>query len=1001
MTITRPGTGIASPRGSEWHRWDPHLHAPGTALNDQFGGQWDEYLTAIEQSSPRIHALGITDYYSIRTYQEVRAQKVRGRLPDVGLIFPNVEIRLSIKTERTAVNFHLLFSPIDPNHVSEIEGLLAKFHCDIDNRRWHCAYDQLVALGKKDNQAITDDQRAFEAGANLFKVDFDDLCDLHHRDAWFREHCLFAVAGGSDGTSGLQREDSFRGIRANLERRAHIIFSNNATDRNFWLGETSKATPSSIERRLGALKPCLVGSDAHKVATIRDLPNTRMCWIKGDLTFDGLRQAVVEPAERVFIGGQSPEAETPPRAIQAVLAQESPWLGTPNVPINTGMVAIIGPRGSGKTALSELVAAGGGALPRPLPKSSFLNRARDPDDLLGDCRVELHWRDGTKTSAPFEPPNDWVDEDTPLSAVRYLSQQFVDQLCSGGGLATGLRDEIERVIFEQTPPTERHGTATFSELRDFLVGPIRERRQGFREAVNAYCDRIADEKRIQQSLARLEAEQAKQEAHLLLLRKELEGLVPELDPTLATRLQELEVAFGEVTAAVATLKTREKSLVDLKEAADLLRTHGEPERYRKMRAAFGQTGLSEGEWDAFRLRFDGDPAAVIDQALKRVRQDIGRTTSDPDAEELAKITGVMKRWPLDLLSRERDAARKLAGLEAERLQKYQERQKTLREQVEAIKRRADDIVQAKGAGDRLRQLKHDRQEAYRSMFATFEDEYAILERLYQPLQLNLASAEGALAKMRFVIRRSVDLAAWAEPGESMLDLRSRGAFQGRGELARQATGVLLQPWRFGSAEDAAAAVERFMEQYGDDFKIAMPSQERRDGGVSWLQRLGTWMFGVDHISIAYALEYEGVPIERLSPGTRGVVLLLLYLAIDTTDRRPLLIDQPEDNLDPYSVQQDLVPHFREARKRRQIIIVTHNANLVVNTDVDQVIIASAAPAQAGRLPEIRYRSGALEHPEIRNAVCAILEGGERAFLERERRYRLHWESVVAPPSTTT
>jgi len=101
----------------------------------------------------------------------------------------------------------------------------------------------------------------------------------------------------------------------------------------------------------------------------------------------------------------------------------------------------------------------------------------------------------------------------------------------------------------------------------------------------------------------------------------------------------------------------------------------------------------------------------------------------------------------------------------------------------------------------------------------------------------------------------------------------------------------------------------------------------------------------------------------------------MYLAIDKSDRRPLLIDQPEENLDPKSVFDDLVPHFREVRKRRQIIIVTHNANLVVNTDADQVIVASCEPAEPGKLPSIEYTSGSLENPEIRSAVCDILEGG--------------------------
>ncbi|MBZ5523012.1 MAG: ATP-binding protein, partial [Acidobacteriia bacterium] len=106
-----------SSRGSLWHRWDPHLHAPGTLLNDQFSGDWEKYLSRIESSSPTIEALGITDYFAIRTYKEVLDWKSKGRLAKIGLIFPNIEMRLDIKTEKKRpINIHLLMSPDDSDH---------------------------------------------------------------------------------------------------------------------------------------------------------------------------------------------------------------------------------------------------------------------------------------------------------------------------------------------------------------------------------------------------------------------------------------------------------------------------------------------------------------------------------------------------------------------------------------------------------------------------------------------------------------------------------------------------------------------------------------------------------------------------------------------------------------------------------------------------------------------------------------------------------------------
>jgi energy-coupling factor transporter ATP-binding protein EcfA2 len=151
------------------------------------------------------------------------------------------------------------------------------------------------------------------------------------------------------------------------------------------------------------------------------------------------------------------------------------------------------------------------------------------------------------------------------------------------------------------------------------------------------------------------------------------------------------------------------------------------------------------------------------------------------------------------------------------------------------------------------------------------------------------------------------------------------------------------------------------------------------------------LFSTDHITVRYEISYDGVDIRKLSPGTRGIVLLLLYLALDDADDRPLILDQPEENLDPKSVFDELVSLFIAARAKRQVIMVTHNANLVVNTDADQIIIANAGSHPTGGLPPISYVAGGLEDADIRKAVCDILEGGEDAFRERARRLRVRLE----------
>ena len=116
---------------------------------------------------------------------------------------------------------------------------------------------------------------------------------------------------------------------------------------------------------------------------------------------------------------------------------------------------------------------------------------------------------------------------------------------------------------------------------------------------------------------------------------------------------------------------------------------------------------------------------------------------------------------------------------------------------------------------------------------------------------------------------------------------------------------------------------------------------------------------------------------ELSMGERAIVLLKILLALDD---KPLLIDQPEEHLDNRYIYSELMPAFRNAKTKRQIIIATHNANLVVNTDAEQIIVAEHANGV------LSYTAGTLEDLSIRDKITTILEGGDKAFEKREQKY---------------
>lgn len=129
------------------------------------------------------------------------------------------------------------------------------------------------------------------------------------------------------------------------------------------------------------------------------------------------------------------------------------------------------------------------------------------------------------------------------------------------------------------------------------------------------------------------------------------------------------------------------------------------------------------------------------------------------------------------------------------------------------------------------------------------------------------------------------------------------------------------------------------------------------------------------------ITYRGKSLDKLSVGQRGTVYLCLKLATGAFSK-PIIFDQPEDDLDNKFIVDDLINIFRELKKYRQLIIVTHNANLVVNSDSEQVIVASNEDER------LKYFSGSLENPTIIKSVCDILEGGMVAFEQRRNKYNI-------------
>jgi ABC-type lipoprotein export system ATPase subunit len=994
MRELRQVSGPADSRGSIWRRWDPHIHTPGTIMNDQFGpGAWEGYLTRIETSEPRIEALGVTDYCSLDRYVEMLTHVAAGRLSDVHLLFPNVELRLPVETAATKpVNIHLLFSPDQPDHVEQARRFLRGLKFAYLGEQYACEREDLIRLGRKHKPELVEDNAALEAGTNQFKVTPDALKAALESSLWAQENIVIAVAGGSnDGTSGLRSQDaSMEATRVEIERMSNIIFSSQPAQRVFWLGEGA-AAKEQIESKWGGVKACMHGSDAHDLDAVGNPDDNRYTWIKGDATFESLRQACIEPGERVIVAESPPEGALDYRTIKSLAVAGADWLSTPDLALNRGLVAVIGARGSGKTALTDLIAAASNAASADRTSNqSFLRRA---EGHLNGLRLTLAWADGSAPGTTLPMGN--ADGEPPR--VQYLSQQFVEQLCSSEGITDELLAEIERVIFEAHAYESRLGAATFHELLDLKAGPGRLKRQHAHEDIDGIARKIETEREASAGLVGLKTKLIQVQTGITADKTARQGLISRGGEERAEQLGRINLALTILQAKVEALTRKKQALDALAAEVENLKIRRLPSIKTDLVTAHASAGLTEHEWSQFDLAFEGKPQDVVQRRLTEATLEIATLNGPVVLKPSAPIQGVTPFIPagitpsqatLNALRAEAWRLGELIGLDAARSKQLTDLNAKINQAESQAETLKEQIATAEGASGRIALLIAQRKDAYAAIFDGFAEEEAQLAGLYAPLGTMLAEQTGTLGKLSFTVRRIVDAETWARQGESLLDLRTTGRFRGHGELLKVVREELLPAWASGTSAEVATAMAKFREAHdGDIIEHARASRTDPVGYRQWGAQIAEWLNGTEHISVQYGVQYDGVDIEQLSPGTRGIVLLLLYLSVDALDDRPLIIDQPEENLDPKSIFDELVHRFRSARMRRQIIIVTHNANLVVNTDADQVIVASAGAHRPGHLPEITYTSGGLENPAIREQVCEILEGGRRAFEERARRFR--------------
>ncbi|GLI99065.1 hypothetical protein Sbs19_28830 [Sphingobium sp. BS19] len=438
-----------------------------------------------------------------------------------------------------------------------------------------------------------------------------------------------------------------------------------------------------------------------------------------------------------------------------------------------------------------------------------------------------------------------------------------------------------------------------------------------------------------------------------------------------------------------------QALLSLQNDVSDFRTNRAPMALRTTKQHFVGAHLDDKAWEVFRQTYVGNVDGTLTERLAKAERETTawRGKELPrkatDQESYVADGAELKRLSLGELEAEIGRIQRLINVDTDTANRLRTITNKIGDENASLKRLKESLADCEGAAARTTQLQSDREKAYLRVFESIVAEEQVLHTLYRPLMDRLSQAPGTLRKLSFSVSRHADVHRWAAEGEGLFDKRRTGPFKGVGTLEAWANALLKPAWESGDPTAVAEAMAGFRQAHQAELLdlSEVPRSQQADYR-SWLKRFAKWLYGTSHIQISYSIDYEAVDIRKLSPGTRGIVLLLLYLALDDSDDRPLIIDQPEENLDPKSIFDELVKLFIDAKNVRQVIMVTHNANLVVNTDADQVIVAFSGTHTPGKLPPIRYLSGGLENAEMRKHVCDILEGGDRAFKERARRLRV-------------
>ena len=992
-------------RGAAWRIWDLHVHTPASIVQN-YGADddqtWERFIAELEALPEDISVIGINDYWFLEGYERVIAAKSSGRLNNIEAIFPVIEMRLDqfggTDGNLSRVNLHVVFDPELTTSVIRaqfIGALQSKVTLSPSNQgvEWQgvITRDSLEDLGKKIKQTVPQNRLSdygsdVVEGFNSLNVRLGDV-QAALASHFFTGKTLIGI--GKTEWRQIKWNDQSIASKKNVINSSHFVFTA-YPDTARWAQDVDELRASNVTHKV------LDCSDAHHFSDSNEPARLGACqtWMNTTPTLAGLAYAIEEFDRRVYVGLEPPALARirshPERFIDRVrVTSEKPdhRLFRHDLPLNSGFVAVVGNKGQGKSALLDCIALGGNSSRDGefafLSSTRFLKPANQK--TAREYTTELIWTTQASRTANLTQRHDRA---VPVS-VEYLPQQFVERVCNLDPEDDD-GDEFERelrvVLFTHIPESERAGEKSFDAL-------LAQRTRSSQDAISRLRDELHDRVRDYADTTGFRAANQQEE----------------VVSRLALKNTEVEAATETVVNAKAELDQLD---AQSKDDGELTGLRDRSREIEEARTVLVQRRAANDQQQARRKQQLTNMATVADRA-EALRTDIAEVNRD--AEALLGASGT------PFISFDVDGARyshwrettqaALAELTAER----EVIESELAEQDEARRENAEALAAADSARERARQRLLQSEERVSALIGDDNDEesqaglealleriaaiptrvdelrleiLASSERIYEALQAQLlavaslyAPASAFIAESDVVKNAGLEfnaelrlLPAWRSIAAG-LDGRRNGDFTDwLAALPQRLEGT---SWEQLAAQ-LSEALQRLEHERGElDGELRDPSKVFRN--ATTLDGFLMSMFDLTWLEVRFGLTGDGQPLSQLSPGQRGLVLALFYLVVDRRTT-PLLLDQPEENLDNETIASKLVRAIHEASGRRQTIVVTHNANLAVVGDADQIVHCQM---EDGRFT---LNSGSIAELDVAQFAVDVLEGTKPAFDNRRHKY---------------